>query len=628
VLAVRARRALAWGLQALAALAGAGDARRVPPAGWRPALEAAASGMTVLVAFGIPRCWRCGACRPLRVLRKRRRRRRAVAWAVALLGLAGLGLLLWWKAGSAALGTAMLLGIAATLGALGLLAVGAGPARASPCAGGCRARGATAWPTSPDVPAASVAQIASLGLGLMVLLLLTFVRGDLLARWQQSLPADAPNRFIVNVQPDQVTAVTRALAAAGAPDVALVPMVRARLVGWNGRAVTGADFAARGERARRLSEREFNLSSAAALRADNRVTAGRMWPAFGPATPELSVEQEFADMLGWKVGDRVAFDVAGERLEAKITSLRKVDWESFKPNFFVVASPGVLDDYSASYIGGVHVPDGEALTRSLVRDFPTSPWWTSTRCWRRCAQPISQVSAVVQGVFYFSLAAGVLVLVAAVGASQDERLLEGGGDARARRQPAPAAARAGQRVRPIGILTGLAAAIAASVLAGVVAREVLDLPFTPDWRWSRPARRSACSLRWSPACWRRDASSRRPNGEPARTRLRCGARPTSAAPSLGTTSASTKMPSMAKASASLSAVPIARPTQVRSRSTRPGAVPCRAQFAEHGADEGPEDQPRDAEEDAAHQRADCGADHGQLSGTHALGAHRRRGDCR
>ena len=472
----------AWALQAVAGgwLAQAMHVA-IPPAGWRPALEAAAAGMTVLVAFGIPPVLALRRVSALRVLRKDVDAAEPSAWIVALLGLGGLGTLLWWKAGSATLGTAMLLGIVATLGGLGLLAWG--------LVVSVRAlRGRLQGPWRYGLanvarrPAASVAQIASLGLGLMVLLLLTFVRGDLLSRWQQSLPADAPNRFIINVQPDQVGPVTRALAAAGAPGTQLVPMVRARLVGWNGRAVTGADFAGKGERARRLAEREFNLSSAAALRGDNRVTAGRMWPARGPASPELSVEQDFADMLGWEVGDRVAFDVAGQRLEARITSLRKVDWESFKPNFFVVASPGVLDDYSASYIGGVHVADGEALTRGLVRDFPNLTVIDIDAVLAQVRATIDQVSAVVEAVFYFSLAAGVLVLVAAVGASQDERLQEAavmrvlGGS---RRQLLLAQA---TEFATIGLLTGLAAAIAASLLAGVVAREVLDLPFTPDWQ--------------------------------------------------------------------------------------------------------------------------------------------------
>src|SRR3546814_1740966 len=132
----------------------------------------------------------------------------------------------------------------------------------------------------------------------------------------------------------------------------LYPMVRARLVGMNGKPVTGADFEARGGRAKRMAEREFNLSMADALREDNTITAGKFW-ASTPATPELSVEEEFATDLGWKLGDRVEFDIAGQRFEAPITSLRSVEWQSFRPNFFVIAPPGALDASPASHTTAV-----------------------------------------------------------------------------------------------------------------------------------------------------------------------------------------------------------------------------------------------------------------------------------
>src|SRR5690606_18051154 len=131
-----------------------------------------------------------------------------------------------------------------------------------------------------------------------------------------------------------------------------------------------ADYAARGERARRLAEREFNLSVADALRDDNRVTAGRFWTA-PPASPELSVEEDFAERLGWELGDRIGFDIAGRRFEATITSLRSVDWESFRPNFFVIASPGSLAGYPASHITAVAVPaQATRFTAELVARFP------------------------------------------------------------------------------------------------------------------------------------------------------------------------------------------------------------------------------------------------------------------
>jgi putative ABC transport system permease protein len=258
-------------------------------------------------------------------------------------------------------------------------------------------------------------------------------------------------------------------------------MVRARLTTQDGKPVTGADYAERGDRARRLAEREFNLSVADALRDDNKVTAGRFWTA-APAAPELSVEEEFAERLGWKVGDRIGFDIAGQRFEATVTSLRSVDWESFRPNFFVIASPGSLASYPASHITAVSVPaEATRFTADLVARFPNVSVIDIDAVLAQVRNTADQVSTVVEVVFWFSLGAGLLVLMAAVSASQDERLLEGavmrvlGGSRRQLRL-----AQASEFVA-IGLLSGLVAALAASVLAGVVAVRVFDLPWQPDW---------------------------------------------------------------------------------------------------------------------------------------------------
>ena len=457
----------------------------LPPASLRPMLEGIAVGLTVLLAFGIPPVLALRRVSALRVLRHDLETAEPSALVAAALGLGGLGLLLWWKAGSAALGSAMLLGIVATLAVLG----GLGYALIV-LVRRLRSRLQGPWryglANVSRRPAASVAQIASLGLGLMVLLLLTFVRTDLVTRWQQQLPADAPNRFLINVQPEQVQPLIDTLVAEGVGRPILYPLVRGRLVELNGKPVTGADFGPPGDdgdRARRLAEREFNLSTTTSLRSDNVITAGKFWTPAGPSAPEVSVEEDFAETLGWKLGDRVAFDIAGQRYAAKVTSLRKVDWESFKPNFFVLASPRSLHGFPASYVGAVHAPANQArFTNTLVSRFPNLSIVDIDAIMVQVRRTADQVSAVVEAVFYFSLAAGVLVLMASVSASQDERLLEGavmrvlGGS---RRQLLLAQA---SEFAVIGLLTGLTAAIAATVLAGVVAREVFDLSWTPDWR--------------------------------------------------------------------------------------------------------------------------------------------------
>ena len=452
-----------------------------PAAGPVPALQGYAVGLVVLMAFGAPPVLALRRVPALRVLRRDLDPTEPSAWAVAAVGLGGLAALLWWKAGSPELATAMLLGIVATLAVLALLAWGliALVRRLR-----TRLRGSLRYGLANVSRRAgtSVAQISALGLGLMALLLLTFVRTDLLDRWQLALSAEAPNRFIINVQDDQVGDVRGFIAGRGVSEPVLFPMIRARLASHNGEAVTGEDYEDEGDRARRRADREFNLSVVDVLRDDNEVVAGEFWGATPPASPELSIEEDFAESLGWKLGDTVGFDVAGQPFEGTVTSLRSVDWESFQPNFFVIASPGSLDGFAASHITAVHVPPTDTgFTGALVERFPNLSVIDVDAVLKQVRSTADQVSTVVEVVFYFSLVAGLLVLMAAVSASQDERLLEGGvmrvlGGSRRQLRLAQAS-----EFAAIGLLSGLVAAIAASVLAGVVATQVFDLPWQANW---------------------------------------------------------------------------------------------------------------------------------------------------
>ncbi|TZF90283.1 ABC transporter permease [Cognatilysobacter lacus] len=451
----------------------------IPPAGPLPALQGLLLGLVVLIAFGAPPVLALRRVSALRVLRRDLDPVEPSALVVGALGIAALGALLWWKAGSATLGLAMLGGVVATLAVLALLA---GLLILAVRALRTRMRGPLRYGLANVSRRAgtSVAQVCALGLGLMALLLLTFVRTDLLDRWQHSLSTDVPNRFVINVQDEQVADVGSFIRAQGLGAPELVPMIRARLTGRNGRVVTAANY--RDEDARHLAEREFNLSVSARPGAGNRIVAGQWWRGT-PASPELSVEQRFAERLGWKIGDRIIFDVAGQPFRARVTSLREVDWESFRPNFFVVASPHALDGYAASWITAMRVPATQPrFTARLVDRFPNLTVIDIDAVLAQVRATGDQVSTVVQVVFWFALAAGVLVLLAAVTASQDERLLEGGvmrvlGARRGQLRLAQAS-----EFIAIGLLSGLVAAVAASVLSGVVAVRVFDLPWAFDWK--------------------------------------------------------------------------------------------------------------------------------------------------
>ena len=472
--------ALAWLLQwAVGAWLAEAMGVALPAAGGGPVLSGYAVGFTVLIAFAVPPVLALRKVPALRVLRRDVPVNEPSAWTVGLLGVAGLAALLWWKAGSAELGVIILGGIAGTAAVLAVIAWLLlhwlkrvrgrlhGPWRYG-LANLSRHQGMT------------LTQVSALGLGLMALLLLLFIRTDLLSRWQQTLPADAPNRFVINVQSEQVDGVRAFAKAQGLSEPMLYPMVRARLQAVNGKPVTGADYAGQGERARRLAEREFNLSSTASFGADNQVAAGSYWKADYRGPVQVSVEQEFAETLNWKIGDRIRFDVAGTPLEARITSLRKVEWESFKPNFFVVVSPGALDGFSASYISALHVPKQKLPAMDgLVREYPNLSIIDIDAVLNQVRSTVDQVSRVVESVFYFSLLAGLLVLIAAVQASQDERLQEAGvmrvlGASKKQLRLAQAT-----EFGSLGLLAGTVAALAASTIAGLITVQVFNLP----WRF-------------------------------------------------------------------------------------------------------------------------------------------------
>jgi putative ABC transport system permease protein len=329
----------------------------------------------------------------------------------------------------------------------------------------------------------STLQIVGFGIAIMVMLLLTLVRGDLLKAWDESVPPDAPNYFLVNVQADEVAPLRQYLSGYGLASTELFPMVRGRLTAINGAPVKPEDF--QQPRAQRLVAREFNLSWAAELQSDNRLVAGSWWTADDSGKPMLSVEEGIAETLGFGLGDRLRFQVAGRDVEARVESLRAVDWDSFRVNFFVVASPGVLDDFPATYITAFHLPrqQSEVLT-GMIRRFPSVTVIDTDALLRKVREIMNHATTGIEYVFAFTLIAGIIVLYAAIQNTLDERRFETAvirtfGASRARILGGLLA-----EFVTLGLLAGLVAAFAATATGAVLALEVFNVGYQINpWLW-------------------------------------------------------------------------------------------------------------------------------------------------
>ena len=324
--------------------------------------------------------------------------------------------------------------------------------------------------------ALSTVQTIGFSMGLMVLMLLALVRGDLIRNWQASLPLDAPNRFIINIQPAQIDAVQAFFAAQNIDNTVIFPMVRGRLINKNNQPIPQADLA--DERARKLAEREFNLSWTAQMQSDNQLVSGRWWTPEEYGKPYISLEQDLARTLGIKLGDQLQFDIAGNKLSLTVTSLRKVDWDTMRANFFAVTPPGVLDQYAANYISSFHLPlRADAPLNQLIRDFPNLTVIDVAALMQQVRGIMQKMSRTVEYVFAFSLLAGIAVLYAALVATREERIAEAtlmrvfGAS---RRQVAMAYL---AEFSCIGLIAALVAVVAANGLAYYMSIYILNIPF-------------------------------------------------------------------------------------------------------------------------------------------------------
>ena len=467
-------------------LAGLVDASLPAPTLW-PALFGIGVGFTLLLGFGLPPVLQLAQVPPLRVIRRDMGALKPAS--IVVLAAGGLGFV------------ALLLAVSSDL-KLGLIAVGgfaAAVALFALCSWGAVTLLRRAVPESRAPrwlvlatrqiaarPAFAVLQVSALSVGLLALVLLVLLRTDLIDSWRKATPPDAPNRFVINVQPEQGEAFKARLREGGVTQFDWYPMIRGRLVAINGQPVspeTQTD-----ERAKRLVEREFNLSHAAQLPPHNLVTGGRWTP---DEAGGLSVEEGLAQTLNLKLGDRLRFDLAGQTVEGRISSFRKVDWGSMRVNFFVMFPTAQMQDAPVTYIAAFREPlepsaaasgaaKGASFDNALSREFPNITNIDVSASIGQIQRVLDQVIRAVEFLFGFTLAAGLVVLFAAVTATREARTREfavmralgASGKLLAQVQRA--------ELLGVGALAGVLASIAASAVGWALARYVFEFSWNPS----------------------------------------------------------------------------------------------------------------------------------------------------
>jgi len=453
-------------------LAGLVDAALPAPGPWPPVFGMGV-GLTLLSAFGLPPILQLAKVPALRVIRRDVGNLRPASVGVLLLGMAGFAALLLAASSDLTLGLIAVGGFAgAALVFAGLSWLAVKLLRLVVSESNAPRWLMLATRQLSARPAFAVLQVSALAVGLLALILLVLLRTDLISGWRKATPADAPDRFVINVMPEQADAFKRALSAAGVNNFDWYPMIRGRLLAINGKAVTPEDYA--DERAKRLVDREFNLSHSAIQPSQNKLVAGRWTP---DELGAISVEEGLAKTLGLKLGDVMRFDVGGTQTVSKITSLRKVDWGSLRANFFVMYPVSDLPNVPASYMTAFKAPVDTHFDNALVRSFPniTSVDMSSTIA--QVQRVLEQVIGAIEFLFGFALAAGLVVLFAAVSATREERAREFaimraiGATNRLLRQV--------QRAELIGV--GLVAGLLASTVATIVGWALARYVFEFDW---------------------------------------------------------------------------------------------------------------------------------------------------
>lgn len=435
------------------------------------------TGMAILLGFALPPLLRLQKVSPLRVLRRDLEPLPAKAWLIYGLAISIMTVLIWrysndWQMTASIIGIGLL-----TLLVLGVLVAGMLKLLRPllPKLGLIWRFGVQGLLRNSR---ASVSQILAFSITLAAMGLSFTVRSDLIDQWRQQLPEHAPNHFALNIIPAQQPAFAQDLSRAGIDSSAFYPVVRGRLIQVNTEAVQKrVSKDSQGEAA---IHRELSLTWASAIPEDNTITAGEAWTA--DQAGWVSVEQKLADNLGIKLGDNLLFTVGSAQVSARVANIRSLQWDTMKPNFYMIFSPGTLDDFPTTFLTSFYLPDSRKnFLNQLLKSYPATTILEVDQILKQFKTILMQLTKAIDLLLYFALAAGFTVLFAAVYATLDDRIQQGA-------LMRTLGARRGWLRKThvvefgfMGALAGVLAAVIFQAILYVLYSRVMHIPYVFSW---------------------------------------------------------------------------------------------------------------------------------------------------
>ena len=378
-------------------------------------------GMVVLLGFALPPLLRLKHVSALRVLRRELEPPQPAVWLVYGLVISIISLLIWKYTHDLKM-TASVLGVGLiVLLVLGLLIMGLLKLMYKRLDGM-----SLLWRLGLQGllrnNRASISQILAFSITLVAMLLSFNVRNDIINDWQQQLPKDAPNHFALNIFQNQVQDFKAELKLQHITGSEFYPVVRGRLIAINDQAVQKR--ASKDSQGDNALHRDLSLTWAADLPNENKLQAGAWWLDAQPG--QVSVEQKLAQSLTIKVGDNLTFTVGSQQFNATVANIRSLRWDTMKPNFYMVFSPGTLEAYPSTFITSFYLAESQKeLLNALVKKYPSTTILEVDLILQQFKTLLTQLTQAINFLLYFALMAGFIVLLAAVYATLDQRIYEG-----------------------------------------------------------------------------------------------------------------------------------------------------------------------------------------------------------